>query len=318
MTQASELNWGKLVRINKKWVDSLLVEHPEFSDANIKVRAYSINFDDKEENMNGLVLFMRKRIKEYVFTQKEIETLELTDEDPWVEAAAFFGDREANSEGKYGELLLFLLVESVIGAPMIAHKIRSLSDYNDQVKGADGVFFGEYDNEETLLLGESKMIGQRARAITEALNSVNNFHNPLVSGAEMKTELTIAKNTLIDNLSPEQLERLMKVLNYQSKEYLSVKKAHPILIVYDENQILKVQNKCANKLSGENLSKQVFRNITKKLLPKIKKKISLHAKELNNTNLDFFFIPVSSVNTFRTLLYNSIHLHKEKEDGQDS
>lgn len=303
----SELEWPKLLRIDPSWIKELLLTHPESTDnKHIRIRAFTISFDDRKENMNGLADFMVQRIKEYVLTPSEIAEMDSKKIDAWREAASYFGHRKPNSEGKYGELLLFLFVEGLLKTPMVAHKIKSISNMNAQVNGADGIFLGEVDGANALLLGESKMIGSQSRAISEALKSVNAFHEPLTSGTAMKTELGVAKRNRIELLNQKQLDYLMKALDYQSPEYKSLSKIYPVLIVYDDSRIKRI--KCRGKIGGETIAAALFSAVSKELLQSVKQKISEERKTLEDVTLEFFFLPVSSVNTFRQLLYNKIHL----------
>jgi hypothetical protein len=59
-------------------------------------------------------------------------------------APKYFCKRAPNSEGKFGELLFFALAESVLRCKLLSLKIRSLSNFSDQIKGGDGVFLGSY------------------------------------------------------------------------------------------------------------------------------------------------------------------------------
>lgn len=85
---------------------------------------------------------MAQKIKQFVLSEADIEECKKQDKEPWLKAAIYFGPVNPQNEGKYGELLLFLLVEAVLKTPMIAYKIKSLSDYKHQIKGSDGVFLG--------------------------------------------------------------------------------------------------------------------------------------------------------------------------------
>ncbi len=303
----NSLNWLQLLRINPSWISDLLLKHPEYTDnIHINVRAFTVSFDDKKENLDGLAEFMVQRIKEYVLTPSEIKELEKRDIDPWREAASYFGNRKSESEGKYGELLLFLLIEGILKSPMVAHKIKSISNMNAQVNGADGIFLGEINGAPSLLLGESKMIGGRSRAISEALESISVFHEPLTKGTAMKTELGVAKRNIIELIDDKQLDYLMKALDYQSDTYKSLHKIYPVLIVYDDTKIKKI--KCKGKVDGEKQSEIIFKSSSKSLLKIIQHKISEERKILDDATLDFFFLPVSSVKTFRNLIHNKIHL----------
>lgn len=315
MEKQNGLDWVKLVRIDSKWIDTFLLTHGTSSKRKVRTRAYSLRFDGTRENMLGLVEFMVDRVKQFVFSDFEIKEFEKGGQEPWRKAAQYLGNRDPSKEGKYGELLLFLLVEAVLNTPMIAHKIRSLSDYNDQVKGSDGVFFGLYRNRISLLFGESKMYQDRSQAMREAFQSISKFYDKPGWDKEIKSELFVARQNLSKDLSPRQIESLLKVLDIQSKEYQTTNKVHPILIVYDEEEIPEIEKKCTCKDDGERLVHDTLSGLAKDMMPTILEKLNSDSKSLEKIYLDFFFLPVSSVCAFRELLYNSIHnLPSEKVD----
>lgn len=68
-----------------------------------------------------------------------------------------FRDYQSN-DGEFGELLLYCLLESHLGAPKILTKMNLKTSHNDYVKGADGVHLLKLnDDEYQIVFGESKM-----------------------------------------------------------------------------------------------------------------------------------------------------------------
>lgn len=307
MEEQKGLKWVKLLRIGSGWIHEFLLIHDASLEGKVTTRAFSLQFAGTQENMLSLVDFMVDKIKHFVFSDAEIKELEEKGQEPWRKAAQYFGDRDPNKEGKYGELLLFLMVEAVLNTPMIAHKIKSLTDYNDQVKGSDGVFFGLYKNQSSLLLGEAKMYQDRSQALGESLQSVNKFYEIPGSDNEIKSELLIASRTLSRDLSQEQLETLLNVLDIRSKEYQTTNKVHPVLIVYNDKEIPEIEKKCISKNDGERMLCDKLQGLAKKMMPVILEKINSDWKSLEKVYLDFFFLPISNVDAFRRSLYNSIH-----------
>ncbi len=307
MDNKNELKWVELVRIDSSWIDKYLLIHCDHCENKLTTRAYTLRFNGTEENMQGLVEFMADSIKHFVFSEAEIKNWEQKGQEPWRKAATFFGDVNPQKEGKYGELLLFLIVEAILKTPMIAHKIRSLSDPNDQIKGSDGVFFGPYKDKDALLLGEAKVYQDINKAMNKALESVDNFHKPTSSDSEIKAELLVVRENITKDLSQQQLDFLLKVLDTQSIEYQNVNKVHPILIVYDEEKISKIEAICQDKADGERMAYKEFGSLAKEIMPTIVEKIKTNRATLKKVYLDFFFIPISSVDNFRNSLFKAIH-----------
>lgn len=307
MKNVEALEWASLVRIDSGWIHKYLITYGNSLKEKVITRAFSIRFSGTEEHMQGLIEFMADRIKEFVLSEADVKECRAQGQDPWRRAAKYFGPIDPRKEGKYGELLLFLLVEAVLKAPMIAHKIKSLSDLNDQVKGSDGVFFGPYREQNSLLLGEAKVYQNRNQAINDGLKSIDKFHNPSTADDEIKTELLIIRQTITEDLSPEHVEFLLNILDTQSVGYQKVNKVHPILIVYDEEKICEIEKDCESKEDGEKRIHAVFGSLSSEMLQKVLDKINAKWKTLEKVYLDFFFVPVTSVERFRNSLFNAIH-----------
>ena len=143
--------------------------------------------------------------------------------------------------------------------------------------------------------------------ISDALRSIDKFHNASTADNEMKTELLIIRQTITDDLSPEQVEFLLNILDTQSVGYQKVNKVHPILIVYDEEKICEIEKKCKGKEDGEKMTHAVFGALSSEMLGKVLNKINTKWKTLEKVYLDFFFVPVTSVEKFRNSLFNAIH-----------
>jgi hypothetical protein len=302
------LKCGSLIRINSDWIDRFLLTHNPSSDKKIKVRCYSLRFAGTQEHMAGLVKFMAESIEPFVYSKAEIEELVKKGRKPWKEAAKYFGYVDPLKDGKCGELFLFLLVEAVLKAPMIAHKIKYVSDeYNDPVKGSDGVFFGQYNEENALLFGEAKIYQSRSDAISSALKSVNNFYEKSTGYKEMDNELCAIREKLTRDLTTPQLQYLENVLDTQSDEHRNVIKVHPIVIVYDNKRISDIEEACKNANDGERRACQELAGVTSELLTSLSQRLIKEFQQLKIINLDFFFIPVSDVNQLREAFFVEIH-----------
>ncbi|RZJ88141.1 MAG: DUF1837 domain-containing protein, partial [Chryseobacterium sp.] len=224
-------------------------------------------------------------------------------------ARKFFGDKNTQTDGKYGELLLFALVESVLGCKMVAHKIKSLSNFNDQVKGGDGIFLGDYGVGElknpAYLIGESKVMSGAPKAITEALSSINRFHDPITAAEFLSTELIVAREMVIENEGIA-LDELYERLNPQSEAFHRQNLVHPILIMYNHSQMVNLEQKAKNFAELEALIKIELEQKQASLQNYIKKKIGEY-EHISKVYLDFFILPTSDVDAFRNAMYYEIH-----------
>lgn len=89
---------------------------------------------------------------------------------------AFF--RNYATGGEAGELLLYFLVESVLGAPQLMSKMKLKTNPGDEVKGSDGlhVRLGK-DGQPELIFGEAKLYKSVTSAVKNAIRSISDFHD---------------------------------------------------------------------------------------------------------------------------------------------
>ena len=235
------IDFSNLITINKNWVNKEFNHHyTQNVNDKLKVRLYSIKpsgttinsislantlldilpyyFKSKSEIDKQIQREISKSINEYT-TATDIDCKEeiakIVYNKTYREAKGFFKKKSSDStSGKYGELLLFGLVESVLDCKMIAHKITNLTNYHDEVKGGDGIFMGNYmlpDGriEIAYLIGESKVWKDYSGAKKDALESINRFYDSKVQSdfktleffiAQKDIEKVVSEKTDIDEL----------------------------------------------------------------------------------------------------------------------
>ena len=136
----AKIDWKQLIQIDSSWVSKQL--QPQFNDVNgkLSIKLYSVKASGTSIEIDGLANELHLMLPHYVYSKKQIQ--EMSPMVAGLKANHFFGKKDPQSDGKYGELLLFALVESVLGCKMVAHKLNVLGNFNDQVKGGDGIFMG--------------------------------------------------------------------------------------------------------------------------------------------------------------------------------
>jgi len=85
---------------------------------------------------------------------------------------------DPDTTGDAGEILLYFLIEAILGAPQIVAKMELKTNSNDEVKGSDGIHM-RWNSEEELVemyFGEAKLYQDVSKAITAAVTSINGFH----------------------------------------------------------------------------------------------------------------------------------------------
>lgn len=307
MVDEPTFDWSESCIVDPNWVNDYLVDHPQEMKDKIRTRVYNLQFNGTEEGATSFIRFLLDQIPHYVYSNQKIQEMIAKGQSPWWRAAEFFGDVDPDLDGKYGELILYLLVEGVLRIPLIVHKIKLTTNPNDQVKGSDGVFFGSYFGNDSILFGESKIYKTRWSALNDALKSLNKFHELPQAGTMLSNELTIASRNLTNNLTPAKLDYLSTLLDPDSGESRRVNIVHPTLIVYNDYKIKRIQDICNSKENAEELLCLKNETLATKLSNSILKKIEDKYGELNSIYLDFFFIPMSDVSLLKHTLYNRIH-----------
>lgn len=294
-----------LLAVDTKWTSEYIGEYHSKAEKKLNAKVFAVKFSGQKYLTTSWVKHITRRLKHFLYDKKKIELMTARGEEPYQEAMQAFGDVDPITDGKYGELILFLLVESVLRAPMMVHKISHLQNRHDQAKGADNLFIGTYKGERTIFLGESKIKTNYDKALHEALDSINRFYLPEDS-ASIDQEFIISRNNIRTDLSKEQLEYLYEILDQTSHLHQNTNKAHPIFIMYDFDKIENIEIECTNAADGDTkLQKHVIEWLDKKFI-KIQEKLK-EFTELQSTDLIFFLIPVKDSKAFRDLMYTTIH-----------
>lgn len=302
----SSIKWADCVRISDDWIKKYLKAHSPQVEKKLVVRAYTIQFSGTEYQINALVDCIAEYIKYFVLSPDDIKKLQTEGKDPYRQALHYFGDVDPERDGKYGELILFLFTESVLKAPMIAYKLGLLSNVNDQVKGGDGVFFGEYKGQPSLFIGESKIEKELSTAVKHALESLDRFHDEIASVTNLKHELNVANRVIRKDFSADQLDYLYDSLDPETERYKKNNKVHPILIIYNDDKIKSISTECCNSTEAEELLKTHIEQRINKAFGLVKGKVENY-ENIQPVFLDFFFFPVTDVTKLRYALYKAIH-----------
>ncbi|WP_320172890.1 DUF1837 domain-containing protein [Maridesulfovibrio sp.] len=289
------LDWGELLTVENKDVESVFVNH-EIHPVNNKLhcRGYTLPFTGTQQRTKKLMKLLSQQLEHYVFPEAE------KDDYDWPDARDKFGDNDPESDGKLGEMLLYIMVEAFLQTPMIAYKLKDLSNPNDQVKGADGVFVGEYSGRKALLIGESKIHNSLTGAISSAIESLHRFHE---SEKAYDHEICICRKYPKEReLSAELLQEALDILNDEVERII----VHPVFISYDYDSILKISTDAEDAKSAEFLLKDQIKKEVKrwqKLILKKKDKFPSAFK----VYLDFFFLPVEDCLKLRNDFYRKLH-----------
>jgi len=300
------MEWEKLVQIDGSWVSEQLTDQHYAEDVKLKVRGYSIKFSGNILDFNALSTFVAESIHKFVYSSEKIK--ELGEIKAHMQAQKYFGKKNPDTDGKYGELLLFLFVESVLKCPMVAHKITTLSNTRDQVKGGDGIFLGNYEYQTgkyhtACLIGESKIMDGFANSVDDAFDSLDRFHNERTSPQFSSTEFMVAKQNISKNFD---IDYVYDCLTPGSEAFQSNILVHPIFLMYNTNGINSIEKEALTQKMAEEIIKEYFVKRGAEHFRLIQEKMTKW-ESLQKIYLDFFIIPVNSVQKFRNTVYYQIH-----------
>lgn len=300
------MEWEKLVQIDEKWVSDHLTRQHNAEDAKIKIRGYSIKFSGNILDFNAISTFVAESVHKFVYSSGKIK--ELGEIKALMQAQKYFGKKNPDTDGKYGELLLFLLVESVLKCPMVAHKITTLSNTRDQVKGGDGIFLGDYEYQTgkyhpACLIGESKIMDGFAASVEDALDSLDRFHNERSSPQFSATEFMVAKQSLSGDFD---IDYVYDCLTPGSEAFQKNILVHPVFLMYNTSGIDTIEKVALTQTMAEELIKEYFIKRGNEHFRLIQDKI-MKWEDLQKVYLDFFIIPVNNVRKFRNTIYYQIH-----------
>lgn len=299
-----EIDWQRFITVEDGWVAKLLNMHPIQKNDKLMLRTYTVKFTGIKYDTAEFIEYIKTSIKNYVLNQQYLNSITEKNGDPFEEALIYFGEgSNPTNDGKYGELILYLLTEAILKIPMIVLKIPTGD--NMQQHGADGIFCGNYEGLPAILFGESKTVADLNTAINSAFQSLHRFHDP-TKIATVKYELFVAKsmvNTRLD-LTKEELDYLYDCLTISGESYENRVKVHPVLIIYDNNRIANITEQ--DQSTSELKLAKIIENTLQDNMKCLKDKLSQYS-DMGTAYLDFFFIPLEDVNKFRHDLYKALH-----------
>ncbi|MCR5889254.1 DUF1837 domain-containing protein [Hymenobacter sp. J193] len=302
----SAIDWNKLIKIEDKWIEKHLLSQTTSRDTKVVVRGYSIPFSGTKNSYKNFAVALSEIIGEFTHDKSQLSRLGILKANK--NAQKIFGNIDPSKDGRYGELILFAIVESILRCPMVSHKIPS--SFHDQVKGGDGIFIGDYEYKKgeyntAILIGESKIWQNYSAALDDSLASVDRFHDSTSGPRFNSQEFLVAKRgiALSDDFDPEVL---YNYLSPETTEHRSCIMVHPTFIMYETNTINTIERKALTAIEAETLIKNYISSRHSDHINLINEKLALFSN-LNAVYLDFFILPVKSVDDFRKEVFYEIH-----------
>ncbi|WP_176064112.1 HamA C-terminal domain-containing protein [Anaeromyxobacter diazotrophicus] len=205
--------------------------------------------------------------------------------------------REYPTSGESGELLLYLILEVVLGAPQAVAKMELKTNPRVEVHGSDGIHM-RYD--ETLdcldvFFGESKLEQTVSGALRSAFQSIENFHDHAM--AQHEFGLVTSNFKYMDEPLRQAVVRYL-----DGQQLQACRVNHALLIGYDSPDYAT----CVGNSFRE--AEQEFRRVYAERAPRCVELAIERLREFKYRHLRFevFFMPFTTVEDFRAAFYRAV------------
>ncbi|CQH63559.1 DUF1837 family protein (plasmid) [Halobacterium hubeiense] len=292
------------------WAESTLFDQEELLDhvfeveswqfQSLEVSTYCIKPGMGTLDDAAFIQFLGRKYPYFVFPEDEVDDYDF----PYREAQrrADF-DEDSKYDGKLGELVLFVLVDALLDLPLVSHKIGLMQEPVQDQKGADALFYGLYDGNEALGVGEAKIYTRKSQGIDSAFESTDRFHGAQ-GDAKTRHELRVARNNLSANLDEDQFKRLLDVFSPGKSQHLHV---HPIFLGYQADWLTEKQKECN---SPQELEEEIVTEIKDSEIQKdVQESLSEDYPNLEKYETVFMLFPLEDVDEFRERLQEEIFPH---------
>lgn len=211
----------------------------------------------------------------------------------------------SSRSGEGGELLLFILAEEYLKAPLLVSKMRLKTNTQMPVHGGDGIHAGWDASAGALVLylGESKLHATLNGAIRDAMKSVSELASN--AGDRYHHELTLAQN--YSDLGGMPIEMQAEMLRYldpwNTEESAKRIDRYAILVGFDEATYEQLSG--TPRAMVEEKFKELYAQTIRKTMDYAQKQ--LEDKKISLESVDLFFFPVPSVEEFRTTFMRKLN-----------
>ena len=272
------------------------LKHSQILDLpnNNKLEMYYTKIMNNKFDYTALIELLCENITNYVFSRKE--NLEASEKrkisNLTIKAIKEFrkikNEDDNGSGGELGEILLYTFLESRLNAFKLLSKMELKTNSSDYIKGADGIYLYEYEDEKKqkhfeYIIGEAKIEGTSSEAIKDAIDSIlthlqnENFEKELVNREIFK-----------ETFDEDEIEKIKKILvPSQDEEDMDIQKAFGIFIGYGIDKSINLDgiSNSEGKILIEKRLKKDIENICKNMKQKIKD------KKLNNYSFYVYIMP---------------------------
>jgi hypothetical protein len=269
-----------------------------FPGLDARLRLHYVPFDNARPKFKELASVLAEHVISYCITAQRWKKATRPDEIVGLlhEAASLF--RRASNSGEPGELLLYFLLEAVLGAPQVICKMSLKTNKKDEVKGSDGIHIAwdEARQKLTVYFGESKLYQDLSGALTSAFTSMEAFHS---EGAEAH-EIFLA-STHFNLLSNEVKDKVCDLMDKRTPGTYDF--CHACFIGTDWSHYKKLEDPDKRIEFVQHFESEYSKRATE-----IHSLLSdrLAAFSQRHLRFEFFYIPFESVEEFRKWFFDCL------------
>ena len=273
--------------------------------AKVTGRFFYVAFRDSKPTIDDLITIAHARMINFAIPRTRIDEARAAMSknpdvmDPWVllttEARDLFmkTQKETGRSGELGEILLYMLMEWVLKAPIVASKMYLKTSQQMPVHGTDGIHLG-YEGENLIMYwGESKMHETLPSALADISRSIlEHIDTP----AKRERELRIVSSSLNLSSLPDLAQAALKeYFNPYAPESNKLIDCYACLAGFDSELYKKVESLGPNEC--EVSFRQEYEKRIETACSLIVKRVE--AAGLQNLRFSYFLLPFPSVNAAR-------------------
>lgn len=282
--------------IEKIWSDS---------ETKITGRFMYVAFRDSRPTVDDLITVAHARMINFAIPRRRINEAiaEINAKpgvmDPWVLLATEARDlfmktkSETGRSGELGELILYMLIEWVLAAPIVACKMYLKTAQQMPVYGTDGVHLGFNGENLIMYCGESKLHSTLASALESIAESISENR---ASPEKYKNEVRILKANLdLDGLDDAAKNAIKSYFNPYAKESNSLIESYACLAGFNSKLYEKVENYI------HDMCEPAFRRIFEDTIESTGRSIVsyLSKRNIHHLRFNYFILPFPSVEVAR-------------------
>lgn len=301
----------KTIKADKTDFSSIFleIEHEQRLELgnNHELRFFMLDIQNNQYSYYQMFSILHRNLGRYALSRKEFEKDPETAISKAISRFHEVKNAGNGAGGELGEILLYLFLEMVLGAPKLLSKMELKGTRNQYNYNSDAVHYYTYKTEEgqhnQVVLCESKLIGDYNRAIDEAFSSLQTtLTNRDYDFSLISTE--IFKETMTEEQASNIIKQILPNVTEDVRDNVIKETAVGIFIGFDQ----------AIEPKGDSIRTRAL-NIDKitSIIPKIANKINRKIEEaqLNGMSFYIYFLPFNNVKEDREKIMGQLLQNSE-------